>query len=55
MHIVGTANDKFGKTYFITKNSWGSKNACGGFIYLSEDFVKYKTVSILLHKDLLEK
>ncbi|NBN97807.1 MAG: hypothetical protein EBV19_00975 [Flavobacteriia bacterium] len=55
MHIVGIANDKFGKTYFITKNSWGSKNACGGFIYLSEDFVKYKTVSILLHKDLLEK
>jgi bleomycin hydrolase len=54
MHIVGIAQDESGKKYFLTKNSWGKENACSGYMYLSEDFVKYKTVSILVNKDVLK-
>ena len=42
-----------GKNYYVTKNSWGTDNLCGGYIYLSEDYVRYKTMSILVNKDVL--
>jgi bleomycin hydrolase len=53
MHIIGIAKGIDGKNYYITKNSWGTENMCGGYMYLSEDYVKYKTVSILVNKDVL--
>jgi bleomycin hydrolase len=55
MHIVGLAQDNKGKKYFLAKNSWGKENECSGYIYLSEDFVKYKTVSILVNKEVIDK
>jgi len=54
MHIVGIAQGIDGKNYYITKNSWGTENVCGGYIYLSEDYVKLKTMSILVHRDVLK-
>jgi len=54
MHIVGLARGEDGKTYYLTKNSWGNSNVCGGYIYLSEDFIKLKAVSILVNKDILK-
>ena len=51
MHIIGKTEDKHGTDYFIVKNSWGRTNPYGGYIYASEPFVKYKTLSISLHKD----
>jgi bleomycin hydrolase len=54
MHIVGIAKGTDGKNYYITKNSWGINNLCEGFIYLSEDYVKLKTISILVNKDALK-
>jgi bleomycin hydrolase len=54
MHIVGLADGEDGKKYYLTKNSWGNSNSCGGYIYLSEDFVKLKAVSILVNKDVLK-
>ena len=53
MHIVGIAKGIDGKNYYVTKNSWGTDNLCGGYIYLSEDYVRYKTMSILVNKDVL--
>jgi bleomycin hydrolase len=54
MHIVGIAKGINGKNYYITKNSWGIENVCGGYIYLSEDYVKLKTMSILVNRDVLK-
>jgi len=50
MHIIGIAIDQLGDKYYITKNSWGSVGAKNGFIYLSEPFVRLKTLSIMVNK-----
>ena len=55
MQITGLAKDLNGKEYYIVKNSWGLKNDYEGFLYVSKNFVKYKTTSILLHKDGVQK
>jgi bleomycin hydrolase len=50
MHIVGKATDKNGREYYIVKNSWGEKNDYKGYIYVTKNYVLYKTTAILLHK-----
>ncbi|MFV0564920.1 MAG: aminopeptidase C [Flavobacteriaceae bacterium] len=55
MHIVGISTDQNGKEYYIVKNSWGETNDYKGFIYVTKEFVQYKTISILLHKDAVQK
>lgn len=52
MHVVGLAKNERGETCFYTKNSWGAdSNDYGGYLNMTEDYVKLKTVAILLHKD----
>ena len=52
MHLTGMAKDQRGRLYFKTKNSWGKKsNDFGGYLYMSENYVKLKTVAIMVHKD----
>ncbi len=51
MHITGIAKDVNGKEYYIVKNSWGPKNDYEGYLYVTKNYVKYKTTSIYLHKD----
>ena len=52
MHITGIARDQKGTKYYITKNSWGTeRNAFGGYLNMSESFVRAKTIYILVHKD----
>jgi bleomycin hydrolase len=52
MHIIGMSRDINGGRYFYVKNSWGEKNnPYGGYFHASEAFVRYKTTSIMLHKD----
>ena len=45
MEIVGIAHDKAGNKYFCCKNSWGKNNRFGGFMYLSYNYVRLKTIA----------
>ena len=51
MHITGIAEDQAGTIFYYTKNSWGTKYNYDGFWYMSESFVRLKTVAIMVHKD----
>jgi bleomycin hydrolase len=52
MHLIGRAKDKNGTTYYIVKNSWKPEiNRFGGYNHLSEEYVKAKTISVVVHKD----
>lgn len=55
MHIVGIAKDQKDREYYIIKNSWGTTNDYKGYMYMSKEFVKYKTTDIMVHKDGLPK
>ena len=51
MLIYGIAKDQTGKKFYMVKNSWGTDNKYKGTWYASETFVKYKTMTIVVHKD----
>lgn len=54
MHITGLAKDQNGTKYYVTKNSWGTeRNDFGGYLNMSESFVRAKTIYVMLHKDAL--
>jgi aminopeptidase C len=55
MLIYGIAEDETGEKYYMVKNSWGTKNKYNGIWYASKDFVKYKTINILVHKNGIPK
>ncbi len=56
MHIVGLSKDSEGKTCFYTKNSWGAEsNDFGGYLHLTEDYVRLKTIAIVVNKEAIPK
>ncbi len=55
MQIFGIARDQFGKKYYMVKNSWGTAGKYNGIWYVSEAFVKGRSMDIVLHKDALPK
>lgn len=56
MHLTGMLQDQNGTLYYKTKNSWGtSRNPFEGYLYMSEPFVRMKTVAILVHKNAIPK
>ncbi|HVB02556.1 MAG TPA: C1 family peptidase [Chitinophagaceae bacterium] len=50
MQITGIAKDQTGKQWYIVKNSWGTNNIYKGYLYVSKDYVKYKTTSFMVNK-----
>ncbi len=51
MEITGLAKDQNGREYYIVKNSWGTSNDHEGYLYVTKNFVRYKTMSYMVHKD----
>ena len=54
-HITGIAKDQDGVKYYKTKNSWGTEDNGTGYHYISGEYVKAKTISILVHKNSIPK
>ena len=54
MELCGLAHDRQGNRFFIAKNSWGPNNRFGGFMYLSYQYVKLKTIAVYLSKDTMQ-
>lgn len=48
MEIVGLAHDRHGRRFFLCKNSWGTGNRFRGFMFLSENYVRMKTVAVVI-------
>lgn len=56
MEIVGLATDQTGGRYFKVKNSWGiGDHIYGGYFYASFPFVAYKTMSVIVNRNVLPK
>ncbi|MBP5693803.1 MAG: aminopeptidase [Bacteroidales bacterium] len=55
MQIFGIAKDQKGTKYYMVKNSWGPTGRYKGIWYVSEAFVRYKTMNILVNKNSIPK
>ena len=50
MHIVGLVKDQNGKEYYTVKNSWGESNDYKGYLFMTKEYVKLKSTTIMVHK-----
>ena len=50
MHIIGIAQNDKGDKFYIVKNSSDAKD-CGGYIYMSKEFMLLKTISVMVNKN----
>jgi len=51
MHIVGIAKDQNGNKFYKVKNSWDIDNPYDGYLYMSEAFIKFKVIDIMINKN----
>ncbi len=51
MHLTGIAKDQNGTKYFLTKNSHGTERGYDGYLYMSDSFVRLRTIAIMVHKN----
>lgn len=57
MQITGLVKDQKGNEYYLVKNSWGERenNFRTGYLNASKAFFRYKTISVLVHRDAIPK
>ncbi len=54
MHIIGIAENDKGKRFYIVKNSSDQRN-CGGYLYMSKEYLLLKTISLMVNKNAIPK
>jgi hypothetical protein len=55
MHLYGIAKDQNGNKFYLIKNSWGETGEYKGIWYMSENFLKGKTLNIMVNKNAVPK
>ncbi|HON54804.1 MAG TPA: C1 family peptidase [Bacteroidales bacterium] len=55
MLLTGISKDQNGNIYYITKNSWGPDGIFGGYLNMSESYVRAKSISMLVNKNSIPK
>lgn len=48
MALIGIAHDQNGRRFYIAKNSWGTGNPYGGLMYVSENYLRLKTIAVVV-------
>jgi len=51
MALIGIATDQRGARWYIAKNSWGTNNLYGGLMFLSENYLRLKTIAVAMKND----
>jgi bleomycin hydrolase len=51
MLITGLGTDEAGNNYYFTKNSWGPSRAINGYYWMSENFIRLKTICIMVNRN----
>ena len=56
MHLTALLKDQNGTFYYLTKNSWADdSNDDGGYLNMSEAYLRMNTIAIMIHKDAISK
>ncbi len=57
MHLTGMVKDQNGTIFYKTKNSWGvgRNEELGGYLNISESYIRMRTISILVNKNAIPK
>jgi bleomycin hydrolase len=54
MHIIGIAENEKGNKFYIIKNSSDAMD-CGGYLYMSKEYLLLKTISVMVNKNAIPK
>ena len=55
MELIGVAHADNGKKFFLCKNSWGSNNPFGGMMFVSENYLRAKTIAVWMSNEALTR
>ncbi|MBU0765315.1 MAG: aminopeptidase [Bacteroidetes bacterium] len=56
LQITGIATDQNGNKYYLMKNSWNTTDSkYNGYLYMSETYLRFKTMSMMVNKNCLSK
>ena len=48
MELIGIATDARGRKFFVAQNSWGITGRYGGYILMSDSYMRLKTIAVMI-------